>query len=330
VRAILALLPGVEVHHLASVGSGPVFGFWEGARRSLEFRGAVAAAEKEIAAAGPAVAVLVGYSSFHIPLGRCCRRMGVPVVFMGAPQFWAWGRVRARRLKRAADLVLCLFPFEVSSLRKVGVNAVHVGHPLVDCSTPSAAVGRGSGRLALLSGSRPQERAFHLPLFRAVAHRLRESDLVDSVVEVQYAEEAADIDCVLQLEERLQRIAACDAALVVSGTATLETALLGVPQVVSYHLSPVTGFLARALVRLKSFSLPNILLGEAAVPEFLEPTEAQLVDAAVRILRCPDASVRARSAAERLAAMLGPTGACRRLARLVLDLARSRQGNGTA
>jgi len=94
-----------------------------------------------------------------------------------------------------------------------------------------------------------------------------------------------------------------------------------VPQIVSYHLSPVSRVLARALVKLRHFGLPNILLGEQVVPEFLEPTDVQLLDAASRVLGNPDAIAEARRAAERLDVMLGPPGAVARLALEVIHAA---------
>ncbi|MBM3315316.1 hypothetical protein FJY71_05685, partial [candidate division WOR-3 bacterium] len=286
---------------------GPVFGFWEGLRSGPAVRRALATALDRVARFRPDVALLVAFSGLNLRLGVALRRSGIPVVYLSPPQVWAWGAGRVRVLRQAADNVVCLYPFEVPLLCRAGVDAVFVGYPLLDLLTREPAERAG---VALLPGSRPSEIAFHRPLFEQAAERL------DDVRWVEPRGEGLG-DCA----RRYGIIGSARAALVVSGTAALETALLGTPQVVCYHLSPLSRLAARALVRTRFFAMPNILAGERAVPEILEPEAGQLAQELSSAL-APERLEQAQDLARRLSRLLGPAGAGARIAQLVCETAR--------
>jgi len=310
------------------------FGFWEGARSVLELPRRLRESIRRLAAFEADVAVLVAFPGFNLPFGLRCRRTGVPVVYLAPPQVWAWGRWRVGALRRAADTVVCLFPFEQPMLSEAGVPAVFTGYPLLDAVAAPGDRAEVLARLGLtesdryvafLPGSRPGETRFHCPLFAGVAGELERRFPGTRGVMLPYREAGASLTG-SETAWRYSVIAHAECAVVVSGTATLETALLGVPQIVSYHLSPTTRLLARRLVRTRWFSLPNILLREDAVPEVLEPTVESLISRLESLLGDPDRRTRARRDAARLRGMLGPPGVLGRVARIVREAAHGGAG----
>ena len=312
--------------------AGSVLGFAQGVRAAPKLRKLVKQAVRDIAASRPDVVVLVGYPGFHLPLGRRCRKLGLRVVCLGPPQVWAWGGFRVRALRRAADRVICLFPFEEARLRSAGIDARFTGYPLfdaLDCAcSRSDVIGRLGWRqdvryVVFLPGSRAPEIAYHRPLFERVGAVLEARNPgLRSIVLGPPAGHGSD-DLLSALQVRYGVIEHAECAVVVSGTATLETAMLGTPQLACYHLSPVSRLAARVLVRLRYFSLPNILLRERAVPELLEPTGEQILGETGRMLDAPRVQETARENRARLRGMLGPPGVMGRIARLVLDIVRT-------
>jgi lipid-A-disaccharide synthase len=314
---------GIEFAELIEPGEpGPVLGFWEGVKAASGARRALRSAMDRISRRPPDVLLLVAFPGLNLRLGAWARRSGIPTVYLAPPQIWAWGAGRAKLLRRAADRVVCLYPFEPPILRKAGVDAVFLGYPLLDTvlSASDEAGNLERSGVVLLPGSRPAEVAFHRPLFEAAMRELGARGLAVGGVWVEAAEQGAGVGLLAAARERYRTIVRARAATVVSGTTTLETALLGVPQVVSYHLGSVSRLLARMLVRTKYFALPNILAAERVVPESLDPTVMELAVELEAALR-PERQEYARELARRLAAMLGPTGANRRIARLLFETA---------
>lgn len=308
-------------------GTEPAVGFLEGLKavpgEKRRLRQLVAYVKRD----RPDAVVLVSYSGFNLPLGEECRRAGVPVVYLAPPQVWAWGGFRTGRLKRAADKVVCLFPFEEHLLRQKGVDAVFLGYPLLDVVQTAEGkggtlriLGFGSDEryVAFLPGSRPQETGFHRLLFSKVFRRLRE--LLPGLRGVVVTAPTASLLAGAGRRYGIVRHAEC--AVVVSGTATLETALLGTPQVVTYHLSAASRLVARGLASTRSFALPNILLGRGSVPEVLEPSVERLSAEVLALLGDPGRKDKALRDAVRLRQMLGSGDAIDRTAELLLESAR--------
>lgn len=323
--AVARAAPAAVIHRFdAGRACGAVFGFVEGLRAAPALRRSLAETARAVAELRPDLVLLVGFSGYHLALGRRCRRLGLPVAFFAPPQLWAWGGWRAGALRRAADLVICLFGFEAKWLRARGIPAEFAGNPLADLARPAAGRAETLSRLGLapadrylafLPGSRPAERDWHRPVFDRVETPGRHRVWL-------LPDEPGDPAALLAAAAgRYDALAHADAAVVVSGTATLETALLGTPQVACYHLSPATRLLARLLVRSRRFALPNILLGRPSVPELLEPTPAAIGRELAALLADPARQARARQDARELRALLGPPGAAEHIARLLLDRA---------
>jgi len=258
--------------------------------RLLSLRSALV---RRFRAARPDIFIGIDAPEFNLRLARSLKGAGVRTVQYVSPQVWAWRQGRVRSIGAACDLVLCLLPFEAKFYAQHGVPAVFVGHPLAD-QIPLA-VDRDAARraldiradaplVALLPGSRLTE-VTHLaaPFAAAAAHiAARRPEYrfiapmacapVREVFEKKVAQlPAAPAIRVLDGQAQMA-LAACDAAIVASGTATLETLLSARPMVVAYRVSAVTAFLLRTmgLVKVRYFSQPNLLVGRRLVPEFFQ------------------------------------------------------------
>jgi len=300
---------------------------------------------QRFAATAPDAYVGIDSPEFNLRVAAALKRRGIPTVQYVSPQVWAWRQGRVRTIGQSVDLVLCVLPFEPAFYAAHSVRAVFVGHPLADripFATDAGAARAALGLpmagevVAVLPGSRAGEvtklgppfaatlawlqarrpsLSFVAPMANAGARELFERDL---------REHAPQVEIRLVDGRAHEAIAASDAVLVASGTATLETALLKRPMVVAYRVAPLTSWLLREmkLVKTKFFSHPNLLAGRPLVPEFFQeqvrpevlgpalleqldrPDRAALIDEYSRIhqmLRC-DASQRAADAVLELVA----------------------------
>jgi lipid-A-disaccharide synthase len=258
--------------------------------RLLRLKGALVS---RFLAARPDVFVGVDAPEFNLRLAKRLHARGLTTVQYVSPQVWAWRQGRVRKIGRACDLVLCLLPFETAFYSQHGVAAVFVGHPLadqipleVDRKGARAALGLESAGtvVALLPGSRLGEverlGADFLSAAAWLAERRPDLTFIAPMASARAREvfesKRAEVPAapkILLIEGRAQEaLAACDAAIVASGTATLETLLSGRPMVAAYRFSALTAFLLRrlGLVKVPYFSHPNLLVGRALVPELLQ------------------------------------------------------------
>jgi lipid-A-disaccharide synthase len=240
----------------------------------------------------PDVFIGIDAPDFNLGLEIKLRKKKIPTVHYVSPTVWAWREKRVRKIGRAADLVLCLFPFEPDFYSKHGVKAVYVGHPMADQIDPSPDPATARSRLglnasapviALLPGSRASEvsrlaepmilaakkLSFQQPRPQFVTAMANDKVLAlfsETMKRLQFS------DIQLVSDDPRTVIAAADVVMSASGTATLETMLVNRPLVVAYRLSATTIFLVKHLRLLKPqhFSLPNILAGETLVPELIQ------------------------------------------------------------
>jgi lipid-A-disaccharide synthase len=263
-----------------------VVGLFEALAVLRRARAIFAALLREVERRRPAVAVLIDSPEFNLRLAKALRQRGVRVVYYISPQVWAWRRRRVETIARVVDRMLVLFPFEADFYRRHGVDAVHVGHPLVDEVPELANVWQRPGgtegpfRIALLPGSRNSEVAALLePLLGAVeilARRLpievrliRAPTIAPGPLAERTARAAIPIE-IVPAEDRFAALADSHLALTASGTATLEVGLLGTPLAMVYRLAAWTYFLALRLVKLPYVSLVNLVLGREVVPELIQ------------------------------------------------------------
>lgn len=322
------LRPLADATDLATMGFRDVLGAIP--RHLGLFRRLVAAAREGRYAA----ALLVDYPGFHLRLGSALRQAGVPVIQYVAPQLWAWRPGRLPRLRAAADEVVAILPFEEAWFRERGLTCHYVGHPVLDRAWPERAAARRSlgidateGVLGIFPGSREREIGYNWPLFRDVGRRMLSAGHCHRVI-VAGTATGYYPDCApfqLHRGRPEEVLSAATAALVKSGSTTLEAAMTGTPIVVAYRTSRVTYEIARRLMTVDRISLVNLVAGEDVVPEFWHPpVSAAPVGDAVRPLldESSDAAGRQRAALARVRARLGGPGAAARVASLVLDRVR--------
>jgi len=291
------------------------------------------------AARRPGAALLVDGPDFNLRLAERLRPLGVRIVYYVSPTIWAWRRGRARKIARLVDRMLCILPFEESFYAGTGVSARFVGHPLAERPAPEAAeryrerLGLAAGRttVALLPGSRRSEvkRLFARMLDAAERIRARHPDAqfvvpVASTVPEEVLRPFLAAHATLPVRVVAGRadeaVGASDAALIKSGTATLEAALMLRPMVVVYRLSWLSYLVARLLVRIADFALVNLLAGRRLVPELLqrEASPERMAEEVERLLGDPTAREAQLAGLRQVRDSLGGPGAPRRVAEELL------------
>jgi len=294
-------------------------------------------------APSPELLILIDYPDFNIHLASLAKRWKIPVLYYISPQVWAWRTGRVNKLAKRVDRIAVILPFEEDLYRKKGVDVTYVGHPLLDAipehSSKEEVVGKlnlqnASPVIGLLPGSRQEEienilpsmvkaveilssRYSHLecvlPVAPTVSVDLIQSFLADSNVEIHIS----DLDIYRTLR-------ACDLALVASGTATLETAIMGVPMIVVYRVSPVTYWIGKKLVNVPYVSLANFVAGKQIVPELVQDefNPEKLAGEAVRILEDRQERENMIRNLKAVKDRLGEGGASERTARMAIEMMR--------
>lgn len=271
----------------ADVRELAVVGLLEVVTHLRRLRGVLTDLLAEVDRHPPQAAVLVDYAGFNLRLAAALSRRGIPVVYYVSPQVWAWRRGRLRDIRRTVSRMLVIFPFEEALYREAGVPVRFVGHPLVDLvsAAPDRAAflaqqGLDPARptLAVLPGSRPKEIEHNLPPL-VEALRL----IHDARPDVQFALAVApsiepsllgarlgDLPVALVSGATHAILGACTTAVVASGTATVEAALLDAPMVVVYRLSPLTYHLGRRFVNVPHYAMVNLIAGRRLVAELIQ------------------------------------------------------------
>lgn len=239
--------------------------------------------KKDILAFKPDVLVLVDYPGFNLRIAQFAHKKGIKVVYYISPQVWAWKRKRAFIIRRAVDRMLVVLPFEQDFYKQFGVKADFVGHPLLDelavAQAPSPDWKKQHGLderplIALLPGSRKQEIKRMLVTMREMSCLFTDYQFViaaaPSVEQGIYAKYIQGYDLKWVVNHTYNLLKHAQAALVTSGTATLETALLGVPEVVCYKGNLFSYYIARHLVKVKYISLTNLIMDKPIVAELIQ------------------------------------------------------------
>jgi lipid-A-disaccharide synthase len=317
---------------LAHVRDLAVVGLWEVVSHLPRLRRIFRRVLAEVDRDPPVLAVLVDYPDFNLRLARALKRRGVPVVYYVSPQVWAWRPRRIRTIRDSVAHMIVIFPFEEDVYRAAGVPVTFVGHPLVDLVKPPAERGRllaevgldpGHPVIALLPGSRRKEIDHNLPgIAGAVRVLSRERPDLQFVAAVAPSIEPRQVEGlpanVVRVEHRTHEVLACaDVAIVASGTATVEAALLGTPMVVVYRLAALTYHLGRRFVRVPHVAMPNLIAGRRVVPELIQAdfTPERVAAETLRLLG-PDGAAM-RTALGEVRARLGAGGASARAAAAV-------------
>lgn len=294
----------------------------------------------------PRFAILTDFPGFHLRLARKLLPLGVQNIYYICPQFWAWRPWRVNLVRRRFKKALCIFPFEKVFFSQAGVPTEFIGHPLVGevRATKSRAEFCKEQKLdpalpivAVLPGSRSGELAQHLPIIREACRLIAAETEVQFVVAAAHAKNVAAFSegwppgrAVRVVEgDTYNALAAADAAIVSSGTATVEAALLDAPMVVIYRVTPLTALLAKPLVRTKFFSMVNLIAERRVVTELIQDdlTPEQLAAEILRLLSDAEARTELRRGLADVRQRLGPAGAVERAADAIAALIREDAGN---
>jgi lipid-A-disaccharide synthase len=233
----------------------------------------------------PDVLILVDYSGFNLPMARFACRNKIPVIYYISPKLWAWAQWRVKTVREAVLKMFVILPFEVEFYKHHHIDAEYFGNPVLDSvrefellernnETFIEKYARGKPVIALLAGSRKQEISALLPEMLEVLQYFPEYRFIiagaPSIPPEYYQKFILNMPVEIVYNQTYRLLSHSTAAIVTSGTATLETALLKVPQVVVYKTSPVTLFIGRFFVKIKFFSLVNLILDKEAVKELLQ------------------------------------------------------------
>ncbi|HEU5453613.1 MAG TPA: lipid-A-disaccharide synthase, partial [Terriglobales bacterium] len=230
----------------------------------------------------PDVAVLIDFPDWNLRLASELHRRKIPVVYYVSPQLWAWREQRIEQIRRYVSKMLVIFPFEAAWYRERGIEAQYVGHPLSDLTMPAAQPLRSPQTpVALLPGSRRKEISLNLPtlleaaralgkeyqFFVPVASTIPTKWMVDKIHRLLGDDPGVNLK--MESDARLA-LATARAAVVASGTATVEAALIGTPFVMVYRISPLSWKMGRRLVKVPHFAMPNLIAGRRVVPELVQ------------------------------------------------------------
>jgi lipid-A-disaccharide synthase len=348
-RALRERRPDVEFlgaggHQMRAFGGDQIFdwedeavvGLWDVLKKYGYFRGQLHRMTEEIVTAKPDALITVDYPGFNLRLAKAvkARLPKLRAIHYVSPQVWAWHRGRIPKMAKYLDLMLCLFPFEIPLYEGAGLQAVCVGHPLLDTlATKKIETTRDSCLVALLPGSRGKEVRKIFPVMLDAALRLHEqrADLRFSAAaasEPLAAEMRAllisrgkdETFCAISLRNAHELMQRASAGMVCSGTATLESTYFGLPMVILYKVAWLTWAIGRRLVKIPWLGLPNVLAGREIAREFLQK-QAQpeaIAQEMMRLLEHPPYREEQQRAQEEVIASLGSRGAAQRAAEAIL------------
>ncbi len=295
----------------------------------------------------PDLVILIDYPDFNLHIAGYAKKIGIPVMYYISPQVWAWRRGRVKKIKKRVDKMVVILPFEKDFYEERGIKVSYVGHPIMDAIPKS--IDRDSLRkelkisdsyptVALLPGSRKHEIEKALPIMTKALYRLKDVYnklkafviLVDSVSS-EYAKrliEGCEFIEIFPSKDIYRILAISDLAFVTSGTATLETAIMGVPMIVVYKGSPLSFWIAKKLVKVRYVSLVNLIANEKVVPELLQDefNTENLIKEAVKILEDSVLNQRIRKKLKEIRNRLGEGGASEKAARIAIEMLEENYG----
>ena len=304
-------------------------------RRALKLMQQLASAER------PDLLVCVDYKEFNLKLARYAKKCGIKVLFYVGPQVWAWRPGRVNTYGNATDMMAVIFPFEPPYYEAEQVPVRYVGHPSVDKVHPQLSKSEDltlfnldatQAIVGLLPGSRANEISRLLPVMLKAAEQLKsqfpdvqfllpQADSISDALLQSYLNQS-ELAITVVKHQPYDVIQCCDVVMTTSGTATLEIALLGIPMVITYKLSPFTYYLGRLLVNIPFIGLPNIVVGKAIIKELIQHAASpeNLVKELSLILTDITYAEQIRHNLEQVKQQLGAGGGSKNMADLALEM----------
>lgn len=293
----------------------------------------------------PDVLVCIDYPGFNMRLIKAAKEAGIPVIYYILPTIWAWHKSRGKTIAKYTDLAISLFPFEAKLYEDIGTHVLYTGHPLLDSVHPTMSrrdafvrfgLDEGKKTVLLMPGSRIQEVRSLLPCMLEAAKKIarevkdvqflipRATTIDKALIDELIADSGVSVTVGEGAVYDMMNIST--AAVAASGTATLETALMGLPTLLVYRVNRLTYWLSKVLVHIDSIGLPNIIMGRRIIPELWQDdvTPDNIADTVIPML---DEGPHRTELCQSLAAVrrtMGDSGAVMRTARAVLTFARER------
>ena len=291
----------------------------------------------------PDALVLIDFPEFNLRLARQAKKAGIPVLYYVSPQVWAWRRGRVKKIAAVVDSLAAIFPFEPAFYDGQDILVKYVGHPLLDefeeagnCQNlrPRLQIAQNKKVVGLFPGSRHNELRYMLDTLVESAQLIFDKEPESHfLVPVANTLSRADIQSRFPTELPVSFIesddatiydiaSSCDTILTVSGTVTLQIALVGTPMAIFYKVSPLTYSIGKRLINVDHAGLANIVAGARIVPEFIQDmaTPQNLADEALRVLNDSRYASDMRSALENVHTKLGEPGCSARVAEMLLQL----------
>jgi len=298
----------------------------------------------------PDLLILIDYPDFNLYLARMAKRLGIPVLYYISPQVWAWRRGRVKKIARRVDRMVVILPFEESFYREQGLKVDYVGHPLLDefeskvrdriplggnppeGPAPQSETAIHHPVVGLLPGSRRDEIRNLLPvMIRSVEilktryPHIRCLLPLAKTIEREYVEtfvRATPMNIEIEQSDVYRTLGRCHVALVASGTATLDTAIMGIPMVVVYKVAPFSYWLGRMLIKVPYIGLVNLVAGERVVPELIQNdvTPDRLANEVLALLEDEGARKTMIARLKGIQKDLGKGGASEKAARIAIEM----------
>ncbi|MCM8799177.1 MAG: lipid-A-disaccharide synthase [Candidatus Omnitrophica bacterium] len=266
-----------------------LIGFWEVIKNFKKFKNIFNLLLERVDQIKPQLAILVDYPGFNLRLAKELKKRAISIIYYISPQVWAWGASRIKKIKDSVDLMLVFFKFEEDLYKEHNIKAIFVGHPLLDIVKPSLnreeiikkfSLPLTRYTFSLLPGSRLNEVRLNLPIMFKTAEILfkKIEDVKFLILKPENLDEAIyykiiprySLPIYILSNNTYNGLSISDFALVASGTATLETALLNIPMVIIYRMNFLNWLILRPLVKLPFIGMVNIVLGKKVVPEFIQ------------------------------------------------------------
>jgi lipid-A-disaccharide synthase len=300
-------------------------GFWEVIQNISTILSLIKTCKSDILETKPQVLILVDYPGFNMRIAAFAKKHNIRVVWYIAPQVWAWKAHRVQTLKKITDRLMAILPFEQAFFAQHHMDIDYVGHPLLDHLDwkPANVEPNKKLRIALLPGSRKQEIKSILPSMLSVVKHFPDAEFTISQAPSQPKETYASFlsDRVkLSTVQNNELLTQSDIALVASGTATLETALIGIPQAVCYRTSYISYRLAKSFIKVPYISLVNLIANNEVVREIIQDDlNPYSLEREIKRLSKPDVRKKMLKEYEDIRIKLGEGGASDRAASIVLE-----------
>ena len=290
----------------------------------------------------PELVILIDYPDFNLNfVAPAAKKRGIKIFYYISPQVWAWRKNRINKIKRLVDKMAVILPFEVDTYAAKGFAVDYVGHPLLDLVKPAYSkqasqkifnLDESKITIGLLPGSRLSEVVQLLPeMLRAaeiLAQKIQNVQFILPLADTLEEKTVDDIISAFNVKVKVisgqtyDAVSCCDLAIVASGTATLETALLGVPMIIIYKISPLSYFIGRLIVNVKNIGLANIIAGKTVVPELIQENASgnRIASEAIDILTDGKRKLEMIKELAAIRSKLGNPGAARKTAELAYHM----------